>query len=52
MMRREGGPGLAMSGKVSEDALIGEMKGGRSMIFLFIGLGVIAVALIIFMIVR
>ncbi len=34
--------------KVSEDALIGQMKGGRNMIFLFIGIGVLAVGTIIY----
>nr|MBA3503995.1 hypothetical protein [Deltaproteobacteria bacterium] len=42
----------SMSGKVSEDALIGEMKSGRMMMFLFIGLGILAAGAIIFMLVR
>jgi len=42
----------SMSGKVSEDALIGEMKSGRSMILIFIGLGVIALGAIIFLLAR
>ena len=38
--------------KVSEDALIGEMKGGRNKIFLFIGIGVAVLIGVIVMIVR
>jgi serine/threonine-protein kinase len=38
--------------KVSEESLIGEMKGGRSLVLLFIGLGVIALGAIIFLLVR
>jgi hypothetical protein len=46
-------PAQSLAGsKVSEDALIGEMKGGRSMILLFIGLGVIAIGAIIFLMAR
>ena len=37
--------------KVSEDALIGEMKSGR-MLWIFVGLGVIALGAIIFLLVR
>lgn len=36
-------------GKVSEDALIDEMKGGRNRMFAFIAIGLVAVALIIFL---
>jgi eukaryotic-like serine/threonine-protein kinase len=42
----------SMSGKVSEDALIGEMKGGRNVVFGIIAIGVIVVALIIILLVR
>jgi len=45
-------PATSMSGKVSEDALIGEMKSGRSMILILIGLGVIALGAIIFLLAR
>jgi len=44
--------GSSMSGKVSEDALIGEMKSGRSMMLLIIGLGVLALGAIIFLLAR
>jgi eukaryotic-like serine/threonine-protein kinase len=42
----------SMSSKVSEDALIDEMKGGRNVVFAIIGIGVIVVALIIFLLVK
>ena len=42
----------ASMGKVSEDALIGEMKGGRGKIIAAIVAGVIAIALIIIFIAR
>jgi hypothetical protein len=45
-------PASSMSGKVSEDALIGEMKKGRSTIFILIGLGVVGLALLIFLLAR
>ncbi|MBL0218970.1 MAG: serine/threonine protein kinase [Myxococcales bacterium] len=38
--------------KVSEDALIGEMKGGRNKIFLFIGIAVVVVIGIVVLLVR
>ena len=38
--------------KVSEDALIDEMKGGRKMIFAFLAIGLAVVALIIFLLAR
>ena len=41
-----------MSGRVSEDALIGEMKGGRNLVFAVIAIGLAAVALIVFLIAR
>jgi serine/threonine-protein kinase len=52
MMSAQKDPATSMSGKVSEDALIGEMKGGRSMVLLAIGLGVVAIAVIIFLLAR
>jgi hypothetical protein len=45
-------PGVSASGKVSEDALIGEMKGGRNVVFAIIAIGVIVVALIIILLAR
>jgi serine/threonine-protein kinase len=48
---RDAGAG-ASADKVSEDALIGEMKSGRTMIMAFIAIGIVAVALIVFLIVR
>jgi hypothetical protein len=42
----------SMSTKVSEDALIGEMKGGRNVVFAIIAIGVIVIALIIFLLVK
>jgi hypothetical protein len=42
----------SMSSKVSEDALIGEMKGGRRLVLAIIAIGVIVVALIILLLVR
>jgi serine/threonine-protein kinase len=48
---RKQGAGDSTS-KVSEDALIGEMKGGRNKIFLFIGLGVALLIGVIVMIIR
>jgi hypothetical protein len=38
--------------KVSEDALIGEMKGGRGKVFAFIGVGLVLLIIVIVMIVR
>jgi hypothetical protein len=49
---RDSGTSTGLSGKVSEDALIGEMKGGRNKVFLFIAVGLVAVVLIILLIVR
>jgi hypothetical protein len=49
---RDSGLSASMSGKVSEDALIGEMKGGRNLVFAIIAIGVIVVALIIVLLVR
>ena len=39
-------------GKVSEDALIGEMKGGRGKIFAAIAIGVAIIAILVYMGVR
>jgi len=47
----DGKAGASMS-KVSEDALIGEMKGGRGKIIAAILIGLIGIALIVFMIAR
>ena len=44
--------GGGTAAKVSEDALIGEMKGGRTWVFFAIGAAVIGVGLIIFMMAR
>jgi eukaryotic-like serine/threonine-protein kinase len=49
---RDSGSSASVSNKVSEDALIGEMKGGRNRIFLFIAAGLVAVALIILLVAR
>ena len=45
-------PAASASHKISEDALIGELKGGRNKVLAFIVVGIAAVALIIFLIVR
>jgi len=37
---------------VSEDALIGELKGGRNLVFGIIAIAVIVVALIVFLLAR
>jgi hypothetical protein len=42
----------SMSSKVSEDALIGELKGGRNLVFGIIAIAVIVVALIVFLLAR
>jgi hypothetical protein len=47
-----GGGGTAKGEKVSEDALIGEMKGGRTWVLAAIGAAAIGVALIIYMMAR
>ena len=44
--------GTAKGEKVSEDALIGEMKGGRTWVFAAIGAAVVGVVLIIYMMAR
>lgn len=49
---RESGANANMSNKISEDALIGEMKGGRNVVFLLLAIAVVVIALIIFLIVR
>jgi serine/threonine protein kinase len=49
---RDSGTSASTGGKVSEDALIDEMKGGRNKIFAFIAIGLVAVALIIFLLAR
>jgi Protein kinase domain len=48
---RDSGVGAGVD-KVSEDALIGELKSGRNMIVVFIAIGLVALALIVFLIVR
>jgi hypothetical protein len=40
------------STNVSEDALIGEMKGGRKLVIALLVIGLIVVGLVIFLIVR
>ena len=47
-----GGRETGGTGKVSEDALIGEMKQGRSLVLVFILLGVAAIGALIFMLAR
>ncbi|MFT3692201.1 MAG: protein kinase [Kofleriaceae bacterium] len=42
----------SLSGKVSEDELIGEMKGGRKTVFLLIGVAVIALVILIVVLAR
>jgi len=49
---RDSGTSASTGGKVSEDALIDEMKGGRNKIVAFIAIGLVAVALIIFLLAR
>jgi eukaryotic-like serine/threonine-protein kinase len=49
---RDAGASASLSNKVSEDALIGEMKSGRNRIVLLIVVGIVVVALIILAIVR
>ncbi|HSS01111.1 MAG TPA: serine/threonine-protein kinase [Kofleriaceae bacterium] len=52
MAMRDPSVSASMSGKVSEDALIDEMKGGRNLVFVIIGIGVIIVALIIILLIK
>jgi hypothetical protein len=52
MMSAQQKDGRAAGRKVSEDALIGEMKGGRSVIVLAILIGLAAIAGIVFLIAR
>jgi hypothetical protein len=52
MAMRDPSVSASMSGKVSEDALIGEMKGGRNVVFVIIGIGVIVVALILILLMK
>jgi hypothetical protein len=42
----------SMSHRISEDALIGEMKGGRKVVLALIAIGIVAVILIVFLIAR
>jgi hypothetical protein len=49
---RDSGSSASAGDKVSEDALIGEMKGGRNKIFAFIAIGLVAVVLIILLVAR
>jgi eukaryotic-like serine/threonine-protein kinase len=49
---RDSGSNAAMSNKISEDALIGEMKGGRNLVIALLAIGLVVVGLIIFVIVR
>ena len=49
---RDSGSQAAASTKVSEDALIGEMKAGRSKVFAIIAVALVAVVLLIFLIAR
>jgi serine/threonine protein kinase len=48
----EAPPGASGSHKVSEDALIGEMKGGRSKVLIAIVIGVVAIVLLIVLVSR
>ncbi|HEX7700143.1 MAG TPA: hypothetical protein VF403_05465, partial [Kofleriaceae bacterium] len=48
----EAPPGASGSHKVSEDALIGEMKGGRSKVLIAIVIGVVALVLLIVLVAR
>ena len=48
---RDSGANASMGG-VSEDSLIDEMKGGRTRIFVFIAISLVAIALIVLLIVR
>jgi hypothetical protein len=48
----ESPPGASGGHKVSEDALIGEMKGGRGKILIAIAIGVVALVLLIVLIAR
>ena len=45
-------PGASLSNKVSEDALIGEMKRGRNKVLAFIALGIIVLAGLVFVLMR
>jgi hypothetical protein len=49
---RDSAVSASMSNKVSEDALIGELKGGRNLVFGIIAIAVIVVALIVFLLAR
>lgn len=49
---RDVGTSATASTRISEDALIGELKGGRRLVIALLVLGVIVVGLIIFLIVR
>jgi len=49
---RDAGSSANTGGKVSEDALIDEMKGGRNKIFAVIAIGLVVALLIIFLLVR
>jgi hypothetical protein len=48
----EAPPGASGHHKVSEDALIGEMKGGRGKVLIAIAIGVVALVLLIALIAR
>jgi hypothetical protein len=48
MKVQDGAAGASMSSKVSEDALIGEMKGGRTWIVFAILAGIVGIAVIIY----
>jgi hypothetical protein len=41
-----------MSARISEDALIGEMKAGRKVVLALIAIGVVALVLIVYLIAR
>jgi serine/threonine-protein kinase len=49
---RDPGTSAAVSNRISEDALIGEMKGGRNLVIALLVIGLVVVALVIFLIVR
>jgi eukaryotic-like serine/threonine-protein kinase len=49
---RDAGTSATASNRISEDALIGEMKGGRNLVIALLAIGLVVVGLVIFLIVR
>jgi hypothetical protein len=49
---RDSGANPGMSNKISEDALIGEMKGGRNVVIAVIAIAVAIAALVVYLLVR